>query len=61
MRGRQPNRETRWLSHALVGVLVGCMTAQVKGLGFIGGAVLAAGAHEALDAPMADVLNDFGI
>lgn len=60
MRHRQPKRETRWLSHVLVGALVGCMTTQVKGLGFVGGVILAAGAHEALDAPVANLLTDLG-
>lgn len=56
---RQPDQNVRLVSHALVGLGVGYLVAKEKGLaGFLVGAVLSTVAHEALDAPVAQLLSD---
>jgi hypothetical protein len=57
----QPDPATRLLSHAIVGLLTGAAVGQKRGVGgFVLIAVLGAAAHEALDAPLAQLLTDLG-
>jgi hypothetical protein len=59
---RQPDQSARLISHALVGLGVGYLGAKEKGFaGFIVGVVVGTAAHEVLDAPVAQLLADFGV
>lgn len=61
-RKRQPDPETRFVSHLLVGCAAGAATGKRSGFGwFVAAALVAALAHEALDAPVAQVLTDLGM
>lgn len=56
---RQPDPGTRLVSHAIVGLAAGAITGRRSGLvGFLITAVIAAASHEALDAPVAQLLTD---
>jgi hypothetical protein len=59
---RKPSPQTRLLSHVLVGLSAGALISQKTGANtFPIAAVLAAFAHEALDAPVAQALSDLGV
>lgn len=61
-RKRRPDPETRLVSHLLVGCIAGAATGKRSGFGgFLAAALLAAFAHEALDAPVAQILTDVGM
>lgn len=61
-RSSAPDPIARWLSHLLVGSLVGAVVVRKAGLGaFLVTAVLTGLVHEALDAPLAGVLTEVGI
>jgi RsiW-degrading membrane proteinase PrsW (M82 family) len=58
---RQPDQSARLLAHALVGIGVGYFLGKQKGLpGFITGLIVSTAVHEAMDAPVAQVLSDLG-
>ena len=55
----QPNSTDRFVSHLIVGLAVGLLVARKTGpSGIVVGALLAIGAHEMLDAPVAVVVAD---
>jgi hypothetical protein len=55
----RPNSTDRIISHLIVGLAVGLLVARKAGAsGLVFGALLAMGAHEALDAPMAVLVAD---
>jgi F0F1-type ATP synthase assembly protein I len=56
----QPNQTDRIVSHVIVGLLVGLVVGKQTGKwGFVVGVLAGAGAHELLDAPVANVVADF--
>jgi hypothetical protein len=58
---RQPDPAARWISHAIVGLAVGYAFGKKAGPGaFWVTAIISALAHEAADAPVAQVLSDLG-
>jgi predicted transcriptional regulator len=60
--GKQPDAETRWLSHLLVGCVAGAIAGQRSGAaGAVVTAIISALVHEALDAPVATLLTDLGV
>lgn len=59
--GKKPTPETRLMSHLLVGLGAGSIISRKVGANaFLIGAILTALAHEALDAPVAQILTDLG-
>ena len=59
--GNRPSAEARWLSHLLVGCAAGAVAGKRSGVvGFVTTAIVGAFLHDALDAPLATVLTDFG-
>jgi len=57
----RPDGEARLVSHLVVGCAAGALLGKRSGLaGFLVVALLTAMAHEALDAPVAQVLSEFG-
>lgn len=61
-RSSAPDPVARWLSHLLVGSIIGAVVVRKAGLGgFLVTAVLTGLVHEALDAPLASVLTEVGI
>lgn len=59
---RRPSPQTRLLAHVLVGLFAGAAISRKTGTDtFPVAAVLAALAHEALDAPLAQGLADLGV
>lgn len=57
-----PDLSARWLSHLLVGFSAVAVVARKDGLaGFLVAALLTDVVHEALDAPLANVLTEVGI
>lgn len=61
MPAKQPDFEARLLSHILVGGAIALLTAKAFGRNSIAAGLVAAAAHEALDAPVADLLSDQGV
>jgi hypothetical protein len=58
---KRPDPQTRLASHLLVGLVVGSIAGKDSGSGaFVITAVLSALAHEALDAPIAQLLTELG-
>jgi F0F1-type ATP synthase assembly protein I len=54
-----PNSTDRFVSHIIVGLAVGLLVARKAGAsGVVVGALLAMGAHEMFDAPVADLVAD---
>jgi hypothetical protein len=59
---RQPDRATRLLSHAFVGIAAGVVVGRRAGIvGFTVAAFAGSVAHELFDAPVADLLADAGL
>jgi Na+/H+ antiporter NhaA len=59
--GRQPDPQTRFASHLLVGLAVGSVAGKKSGLfAFAFAAIASVLAHEVLDAPVAQLLTDLG-
>lgn len=59
--GKQPDPETRWLSHLLVGGLIGAIAGQRSDLASaLATAIISVLLHDALDAPVARLLTDTG-
>lgn len=58
---RKPSPQTRLLSHALVAAAVATMMRKSGTAGALVSALIAAAAHEAFDAPVAQALTDAGL
>jgi hypothetical protein len=59
VKNRRPTETDRIVSHLVVGLVAGALVGQKTGLwGFIIAGVLAAVAHELLDAPLAGVIAE---
>jgi hypothetical protein len=59
---QHPDPAARWLSHVVVGVSLGALFGKKQGpLAFWLAAIVGVYVHEQLDAPVADVLSEFGI
>jgi hypothetical protein len=59
--GRRPTPQTRFASHLLVGAAAGSLAGKESGpVAFVVTAIISALAHEALDAPVAQILTDLG-
>jgi hypothetical protein len=58
---KQPSDRDRALSHVVVAIAVGLIVGKKFGKwGFVVGALVGAEAHEILDAPVAQVIADYG-
>jgi hypothetical protein len=58
---RRPDPQTRFASHVLVGLAAGSVAGRQSGpVAFVVAALISAAAHEALDAPVAQLLTDLG-
>jgi predicted transcriptional regulator len=59
--GKQPDLETRWLSHLLVGCVAGAVAGKRSGVaGAVMTAIISVLVHETVDAPVATLLTDIG-
>lgn len=57
--GKQPDPETRWLSHLLVGCVAGGIAGKRSGVaGAVMTAIISVLVHETFDAPVATLLTD---